>query len=170
MLMTDRIVVRSMSNVSAVACEAAKTGIFSFSATYGLLLMINAPNLSKKKVFLVKIPLMMNTMISCCGLNCEQCEAYLAWKNNDDALRQETAEKWKVQYDAKDITPEMINCSGCRREGPKIGHWSACQIRLCAEGKSYEHCGSCDGMDSCDLVSHVHKFSPEAKQNLLNLQ
>jgi hypothetical protein len=112
----------------------------------------------------------MNLLISCCGLNCEACEARIAHVTNDDKLRAETAEKWRVQYHAEGITPEMINCSGCRAEGAKIGHWGECKIRLCAADKGYQTCGECAELNSCELVGHVLKFSPEAAENLKNLQ
>jgi len=111
----------------------------------------------------------MDKMISCCGLNCASCEARIATVNNDDKLRKETAEKWKVAYNSPEITPEMINCTGCREEGVKIGHWSMCQIRLCASAKGFETCGECNEMDGCTLIAPVHNFSPDAKNNLLNL-
>jgi len=33
-----------------------------------------------------------------CGLNCADCPAYLAWKNNSDKLREETAKKWSKEF------------------------------------------------------------------------
>lgn len=111
----------------------------------------------------------MDKLISCCGLNCATCEARIANVNNDDELRKATAEKWKTAYNVPDMTPEMINCTGCRMEGVKIGHWSMCQIRLCATSKGFGTCGECNEMETCSLVSQVHNFAPEAKLNLFNI-
>jgi hypothetical protein len=111
----------------------------------------------------------MEKIISCCGLNCATCDARIATINNDDELRKQTAEKWKVIYNVPDMSPEMINCTGCRQEGVKLGHWSMCQIRLCAAGKGFQTCGECKEMDSCELVGGVHKAVPEAIANLKNL-
>ncbi len=111
----------------------------------------------------------MNKLISCCGLNCATCEARIATINNDDDLRKATAEKWKTMYGAPDITPEMINCTGCREEGVKIGHWNMCQIRLCATAKGFETCGECQEIDTCNLISGVLKSVPEAIINLRSL-
>jgi Protein of unknown function (DUF3795) len=72
----------------------------------------------------------MEKLIACCGLNCATCEARIATINNDDQLRKETAEKWKELYHADNMTAAMINCTGCREEGAKLGHWSECQIRI----------------------------------------
>ena len=111
----------------------------------------------------------MKKLISCCGLNCATCEAHIATINNDDELRKATAEKWKTFYNVPDMSPEMINCTGCRNEGVKIGHWSMCQVRLCVEGKGCKTCGECSMMDTCNLVSGIHKSVPEAVLNLRNL-
>jgi hypothetical protein len=111
----------------------------------------------------------MEKVIACCGLNCAACEARIATINNDDELRKVTAEKWKTIYNVPDMSPEMINCTGCREEGVKLGHWSMCQIRICAASKGFETCGSCNEMETCSLISPIHSFSPEAKNNLLNV-
>jgi hypothetical protein len=111
----------------------------------------------------------MEKLISCCGLNCATCEARIATVNNDEELRKATAEKWKTVYNVPDMTADMINCTGCREDGAKLGHWSMCEIRICAISNGFETCGECKDVETCSLVSPVHKFSPEAKQNLKNL-
>lgn len=111
----------------------------------------------------------MEKLISCCGLNCATCEARIATINNDDDLRRATAEKWKTIYNVPDMSPEMINCTGCREEGVKLAHCNMCQIRLCVAGKGYQTCGSCDEMGSCTLVAGIHKSVPEAITNLKSL-
>jgi hypothetical protein len=108
----------------------------------------------------------MEKIISCCGLNCATCEARIATMSNDDELRKATAEKWKTQYGVSEMAPEMINCTGCREEGVKIGHWSMCQIRQCANDKGFKTCGDCDDVETCSLISPVHKGVPEALLNL----
>lgn len=111
----------------------------------------------------------MEKIISCCGLNCAACEARIATINNDDELRKATAEKWKTLYNAPDMTPDMINCTGCREEGAKLGHWSMCQIRVCAAAKGYKTCGECKDLEQCSIISGVLKFSPDALSNLKSL-
>ena len=77
----------------------------------------------------------MKKMIAYCGLDCEKCEAYLATVNDDQALRVKTAELWSKLNHAS-ITPEQINCLGCRAEGVKtIFCESLCSIRQCARKK-----------------------------------
>lgn len=111
----------------------------------------------------------MEKLIACCGLNCSTCEARIATIKNDDELRKETAEKWKTLYNVPDMSPAMINCTGCREEGVKLGHWSMCPIRNCSKEKGYETCGECKELETCDIISGVLKFSPEALKNLRSL-
>lgn len=112
----------------------------------------------------------MEKIISCCGLNCATCEARIATLSNNDVLRQETAEKWKKAYNSPDITAEMINCTGCMEPGVKIGHASECQVRNCAIAKGYKSCAECNDLTTCSLVAQIHKFAPEALQNLMSLR
>jgi hypothetical protein len=111
----------------------------------------------------------MEKLISCCGLNCADCEARIATVNNDDELKKATAEKWKTLYNVPDMSPDMINCTGCREDGAKLGHWSMCEIRICVASNGFKTCGECKDVETCSLVSPVHKYSPDAKQNLKNL-
>jgi hypothetical protein len=83
-------------------------------------------------------------------------------------MRREVAEKWSSQYQAT-ITAEMINCTGCRMEGVKVGHWNECGIRLCAVSKGYEHCGECDDISKCANIKFVLDHVPDALQNLKSL-
>ena len=110
----------------------------------------------------------MEKMIACCGLNCASCDARIATITNDDNLRKQTAEKWKVGFSA-DITPEMINCTGCREEGAKFAHCAECEIRNCVHTKGFKSCGECKEHESCQKVSNILKYVPEALANLKSL-
>ncbi len=111
----------------------------------------------------------MKKLIACCGLDCSACEARIATMNNDEELRKATAEKWKKLYNVEEMSPDMINCTGCREEGAKIGHWSMCQIRVCAKAKGFDTCGECEDLEKCSIIAGVIKFAPEALMNLKNL-
>lgn len=108
----------------------------------------------------------MNDLIACCGLDCATCDARIATINDDNELRQQTADKWRVLYGADGITAEMINCTGCRIEGVKVGHCAECEIRNCVHTKGYNTCGDCGELETCDIVGKVHQFVPDAKINL----
>jgi hypothetical protein len=113
--------------------------------------------------------MIMEKLISCCGLNCATCDARIATVTNNDELRKVTADKWKVQFGAAELSPVMINCTGCREEGVKFSHCEVCEIRNCVKTKGFDTCGDCVDMETCSLVSGIHKYVPEAVQNLRNL-
>lgn len=74
----------------------------------------------------------MREMIGFCGLDCEKCQARIATKNNDDKLRKQVADEWS-KLNGILITPEMINCDGCRVNGVKTPFCDKlCTIRQCA--------------------------------------
>ena len=111
----------------------------------------------------------MEKLISCCGLNCATCDARIATVANDNEMRIQTAEVWKVQYNAPDLTPEMINCTGCREPGVKFRFCEHCEIRNCVKSKGFQTCAECDILLTCQIVGAVHKYVPEALENLKSL-
>lgn len=108
----------------------------------------------------------MKQMIAYCGLDCEKCDAYIATKNNDNALREKTAKLWAEANHAP-ITPEMINCQGCRVDDVKTPYCdSLCEIRQCALKKAVSTCADCTEMNTCNPLGYVFANSEEAKKNL----
>ncbi len=108
-------------------------------------------------------------MIAYCGLECEKCEAFIATKNNDDALREKVAKQWAALYNAP-ITPEHINCTGCLSSGVKTYYAEQmCTIRRCAIEKGLDTCAQC-GDYACDPLREVFKFAPEAEHTLESLR
>lgn len=108
----------------------------------------------------------MKEYIAYCGLDCEICEARIATINDDNELRRKVAINWS-ELNGVEITPEMINCSGCRVDGVKTPFCeSLCPIRACAMQKGYETCGSCGDMDACDKIGMIIRSNEEALQNL----
>lgn len=110
----------------------------------------------------------MEKLVACCGLDCATCDAQIVMVTNDEALRAQTAEKWKVQF-SPDITPEMINCTGCRVEGVKFAHCTQCEIRNCVQSYGFQTCGDCEKLESCTLVKNIHQYVPSALENLKSL-
>jgi hypothetical protein len=111
----------------------------------------------------------MEKIIASCGINCASCDARIATINNDNELRKATAEKWSVVFHAPGLTYEMINCTGCREEGPKFSHCSDCEIRNCVKAKGFSTCGDCAEIDTCTIVGAIFNIVPDAKSNLLGL-
>lgn len=108
----------------------------------------------------------MDKFIAYCGLDCKACEARKATVEDDDALRAEVARKWS-EMNGVEITPEMINCDGCRVGGRKTPFCeSLCPIRQCALGKGFETCGECGGVASCGKAAMILGNNEAARRNL----
>ena len=106
----------------------------------------------------------MDKIIGYCGLICTECPAYLATMNNDDELRQKTAEMWSRMFNAE-IKAENINCEGCIGDGIKFHHCSQCEIRACGMEKGIKNCGHCEEYP-CDKIVEFQKMVPESKDVL----
>lgn len=110
----------------------------------------------------------MKKLIGYCGLDCEKCDARIATINNDNNLREKVAKLWS-KLNSVEITPEMINCEGCRLDGVKTPFCdSICPIRQCAVNKGCDTCGDCSMFDSCHTVGMITSNNVEALNNLKN--
>ena len=107
----------------------------------------------------------MEKLIAYCGLDCAECGAFLATKNNDQALREKTAIEWTKVHNF-DYTPDMINCTGCKGDGALINHCSDCEIRKCAIEKGVINCGACAEFKACKIINDHIVEVPHTKQNL----
>ena len=104
-----------------------------------------------------------------CGMDCNQCNAFIATKNNDNDLKIETAELWSKEYNHK-FKPEDINCTGCNEDGAKIGHCHICQVRKCAAEKNVSNCGLCEDF-ACSTLTDFFKLFPDGgTENMKRLQ
>ncbi len=109
----------------------------------------------------------MTSLIACCGLDCERCDARIATMTGNDALREETARRWSAMNHAPEITAATIHCTGCRTEGAKFAYCTLCAIRQCASERGHATCGSCPEMEGCPTLDAVLRHAPEARANLL---
>ena len=108
----------------------------------------------------------MKDFIAYCGLDCETCEARIATLNNDDELRRKVAKHWS-ELNGVEITPEMINCSGCRIPGVKTPYSdSLCPIRQCAIKKGFSTCGDCSELEACEKAAMIIRNNEQALNNL----
>ena len=108
----------------------------------------------------------MKKYIAYCGLDCESCEARRATVNDDDSLRQKVAKEWS-ELNGVEITPEMINCVGCRIDGVKTPFCdSLCPIRQCALERNVETCGACADMSKCEKLGMITENNADALENL----
>lgn len=109
-----------------------------------------------------------NDLIACCGLDCSQCGAHIATKNNDDNKRAEVSKQWSEMY-STEIKPEDINCNGCQFDGQKFSYCNVCEIRKCCVGKELENCAGCD-MYACDKLENFFRNAPDARTVLDKLR
>ncbi len=108
-------------------------------------------------------------MIAFCGLDCEQCEAFIATRKDDDALRAAVAERWARQYGAP-IKPEHINCTGCSSAGVRTYHCEQlCEVRKCAVRRSVGTCAECTDFP-CGPLEKILAQAPQARKALEELR
>lgn len=112
----------------------------------------------------------MDKLTACCGLDCEKCDARTATLTNDDALRERTAALWS-KLNGVTITPEMINCTGCRTEGAKTPFCDRlCSIRGCVREKGLDTCADCAQMDGCRTLGRIAENDLSVLENLKRLR
>ncbi|MCB5269905.1 MAG: DUF3795 domain-containing protein [Candidatus Cloacimonetes bacterium] len=85
-----------------------------------------------------------------CGINCHECEAYIATQNNDLEILKKHQQNLKEQF-GKEIPIAELYCDGCMADGRKIGFCTQCAIRICCINKGYENCASCPDFP-CSMV------------------
>lgn len=109
----------------------------------------------------------MRPNIAYCGLDCEQCDAYIATLHDDQALREKTARLW-AELNHAPILPEHINCQGCRADGAKtVFCEQLCAVRRCARQRGVDTCGDCPEVETCPTVGAIFANAPQAKKNLI---
>ncbi len=108
----------------------------------------------------------MKELIAFCGLDCENCEARKATIENNKELRVKVAKEWS-DLNGVEITPEMINCLGCRASGVKTPFCDhLCPIRQCALKKKVNTCGNCEELDKCGKIKMITSSNKEALERL----
>jgi hypothetical protein len=107
----------------------------------------------------------MDKIIAICGVNCAECPAYLAHKNDDDELRAKTARQWAKMFEGT-FKPEDINCVGClETTGPQIGNCARCEIRKCGMERKLADCAHCPDY-ACEKLTKFFEMYPSPKANL----
>ena len=111
----------------------------------------------------------MDQLIGCCGLDCETCDARIATATNDNTLWEKTAALW-AELNGVPITPEMINCTGCRVDGAKTPFCDKlCPVHNCVREKGLDTCADCAQTDGCQTLGRIAANSPFVRENLKRL-
>ena len=108
---------------------------------------------------------MTESMIAYCGLDCAECPAFLAWKNDDDKLREKQAVEWSSpDYP---LSAEDINCVGCKIDAePKFKFCGSCSVKACASTRGEETCAHCDDYGCDTLEGWLAQAGDELRQKL----
>jgi len=101
-----------------------------------------------------------------CGLDCGECEAYVATQKNDRAGLEETAKKWAQQFGGRPVAAEACICDGCSTgKRTSTAHAATCAIRLCASARGVVTCAHC--LDyGCPTLQGFFAFAPVLKEKL----
>lgn len=106
----------------------------------------------------------MNNLIAACGLDCSQCEAYLATQADDEAAKQTVLEKWSQLYGPMSI--DNITCDGCMVLNARHGGYCAdCPVRACSLERSLPNCAVCSDYP-CDKIGVFISQDPGVKERL----
>ena len=101
-----------------------------------------------------------------CGLDCGDCEAYIATQKNDRAGLEAAAKKWTEQFGAQNISAEMCICDGCPSgKRTSTAHAVNCAIRLCASARGVVTCAHCPDY-GCVTLQGFFAFAPVLKDKL----
>lgn len=101
-----------------------------------------------------------------CGLDCGECEAYIATQKNDRAGLEATAKKWAEQFGGKPVAAEMCLCDGCATvRRASTAHAATCGIRLCASARGVLTCAHCQDY-GCAILQGFFAFAPVLKDKL----
>ncbi len=102
-------------------------------------------------------------MYSCCGIDCEKCECFIAAKEGNVQIQQQAAGRWSDIY-RRSIAPGQIRCQGCMAEDGEVSLFCAdCAIRKCCRERNVHSCASCD-LFPCAKTMNMLKDSYAAEQ------
>ncbi len=112
---------------------------------------------------------MSESELAYCGLDCAECPVFIATVNDDNGLRQKTAEEWGKLYSEyigkNGLSVQDMNCRGCRSDIQFIG-CTNCPIRQCCHGKSLATCAGCEEYEICEMLNGFFTSAPQAKERL----
>ena len=112
----------------------------------------------------------MEHNIGYCGLDCIQCKAFIATRDNNDEIRKKTAMEWSTKENQ--LKPDDIHCLGCHSDELIFALCLECGIRNCAKKKGINTCAECDDYPCADKLqaNWAHFPGSTAKDNLDSLR
>ena len=108
----------------------------------------------------------VESIIAYCGLDCSECDAYIATQANDFEALERLAQRARDEFGMTDATAESSKCDGCLTEtGRQIGYCATCEIRACARNRGLVNCAHC-GEYACEKLEVIFGHSHEARATL----
>jgi hypothetical protein len=108
----------------------------------------------------------MAKILAYCGLDCGECEAYIATQKNDRAGLEAVAKDWAVRYGGKELGADACVCDGCST-GKRMStvHAATCGIRVCASARGVVTCAHCADY-GCATLQQFFAFAPVLRDKL----
>ena len=109
---------------------------------------------------------MTTSLIAPCGLDCAKCDAYIVTQADDLAGKETLVARWRVEYNAPNITVQNVTCDSCLATTGRLGiYCRKCEIRDCAVEKGHTICAECDQY-ACEKLQGFFQMAPHARENL----
>ena len=104
-------------------------------------------------------------MKSCCGIDCQICEAYIGTVTRNENLKRRVAKRWTELYQTR-CRGEDVHCLGCRSLGKRGVYCEGfCRVQPCCVERGVETCAECSQFP-CDKVREIFKNFPDARHRL----
>jgi hypothetical protein len=101
-----------------------------------------------------------------CGIECAECEAYIATQKDDRAELEAVAKKWAAQFGGKEMGADACVCDGCSTgKRAATAHSLTCGIRVCASKRGVVTCAHCPDY-GCATLQGFFAFAPVLKEKL----
>jgi len=107
----------------------------------------------------------MERIVAYCGLVCSECEAYKLTQANDMIGLEQLAAKWRIEYNAPDMTVKDVTCDGCLATERLGGYCGMCEIRACGIAREVANCAHCTDY-ACEKLSAFLNMAPPARETL----
>ncbi len=107
----------------------------------------------------------MERIVAYCGLVCSECEAYVLTQANDRVGLEQLAAKWRVEFNAPDMTVKDVTCDGCLATERLGSYCSMCEIRACGMERGVVNCAHCAEY-GCEKLDKFLSMAPPARETL----
>ncbi|HOO73954.1 MAG TPA: DUF3795 domain-containing protein [Tepiditoga sp.] len=93
-------------------------------------------------------------MIAYCGLNCSECDIFIATQNNDKEKILSVLKKWQEGIGLVYNDSDLNGCNGCKSD-MVLSYCSKCDIKDCAVSKDVSMCSECSDY-KCERIKKFY--------------